>query len=198
MGKCSIGFSSRCSGRMRRSDFWNRILALNVLFGIVDRVLVVYYSSEMEAAVKAVEAKYGWSEQGLPPDVSDAQSLDFILETLSASYGYLLPLVGWLLLSALLYGWITGPWYVRRLHDVGMTGKWFILWALAQILYLGLLMLAPIVPYSFELGCIGVILVQIFLLCCGLIDSQYAANRYGESPKYGRFKKAPVLPPLPQ
>lgn len=183
---------------MRRSDFWNRILALNVLFGIVDRVLVVWYSSEMEAAVKAVEAKYGWSEQGLPPEMSDAQSLDFILETLSASYGYLLPLVGWLLLTAVLYGWITGPWYVRRLHDVGMTGKWFILWALAQILYLGLLMLAPIVPYSTELGGAGVVLVQIFLLCCGLIDSQYAANRYGESPKYGRFKKAPVLPPLPQ
>ena len=67
---------------MRRSDFWNRILALNVLFGIADRALGVYYSSEMETAVKAVEAKYGWSEQGLPPDMSDAQSLDFIQETL--------------------------------------------------------------------------------------------------------------------
>ena len=183
---------------MRRSDFWNRILALNVLFGIADRALGVYYSSEMETAVKAVEAKYGWSEQGLPPDMSDAQSLDFIQETLSASYGYLLPMVGWLLLTAVLYGWITGPWYVRRLHDIGMTGKWFILWVIAQCFYLGLLMISPIIPFSTEVGCAGVIVVQLFLLCCGLMDSQYAANRYGESPKYGRFKKAPVLPPLPR
>lgn len=198
MGKCSIGFSSRCSGRMRRSDFWYRILPLNVLFSITDRILIVYYGTSLEIETKAVEKKYGCSEQGELPEMSDAQTMEYLQEALGAAYGYLLPLVGWLLLTAVLYGWITGPWYVRRLHDIGMTGKWFILWVLAQILYLGLLMLAPIVPYSTELGGAGVVLVQIFLLCCGVIDSQYAANRYGESPKYGRFKKAPVLPPLPQ
>ena len=198
MSGCFLSFSSRCDGRLRRSDFWYRILPLNVLFGIADRVLIVYYGSGMETAVKAVDAKYGCSEQGVMPEMSDSQAMAFFQESLSAAYGHVLPMSGWLLLTAVLYGWITGPWYVRRLHDIDMTGKWFILWVIAECFYLGLLMLSPIIPFVSEVGGAGVIIVQLFLFCCGLMDSQYAANRYGESPKYGRFKKAPVLPPLPK
>ncbi len=198
MGRFSFSFSSRCSGRIRRSDFWYRILPLNVLFGITNRVLIVYYGSGMETATKAVDAKYGCTEQGLPSEMSGTQTIAYFQETLSAAYDYLMPMGGWLLLTAVLYGWITGPWYVRRLHDIDMTGAWFILWVVAECFYLGLLMLSPLIPFASEVGSFGVIVVQLFLCCCGLMDSQYAANRYGESPKYGRFKKAAVLPPLPR
>ena len=185
-------------GRMRRSSYWYRVLPMNLVFNISERIISLYYEERLDEAVKEVEAKYGCTEQGVPAGMTEAQEMEMFGEFLSVSYEYLLPLAGCLLVTTLIYGWIITPWTVRRLHDIGMSGKWFIVWMVAQVFALVMLLLSPIVPFAAIINTLVCVLVGIFFLICALIDSQYQANRYGESPKYGRFKTGMKLPEVPQ
>ena len=180
----------RFEGRMRRSDFWYRMIPMNVLYNIAVRLTDNYYTGEMESGmgklIKEVEA------------AGDNASEQLIGDFLTQVYGYILPLVGWLVLADIIYYFITAPWYVKRFHDVGMSGGWLSLSIIASIVTSLGLLLSPLIPYSYVASYFVAIPVSIFvLICCGLRDSQYAANRYGESPKYGKYKQS-KLPTIPK
>ena len=174
---------------MRRSDFWYRVLPLNVIYYIATRCIDNYYSAQIESNMGSLIKEVETAGE----NVSD----QLIGEYMGQIYSYFLPLVGWLVLADIIYYFITAPWYVKRFHDVGMSGGWLSLCIIASIVTSLGLLLSPVIPYSYVASYFVAIPVSIFvLICCGLRDSQYAANRYGESPKYGRYKlsKLPTIP----
>ena len=78
---------------------------------------------------------------------------------------------------------------MRRLHDIGMSGRWYLVWLVPAVLQVALILVMPILPEVVIYGVNGmIVLAGVFLLVCSLIDSRREANRYGESPKYGWYK----------
>ena len=179
----------RYSGRMQRSSFWVRIFPLNILFNICDRWATAYYTERIEAADKLYLVEQG-GEMVLPEEC--------LGDAVSAIYGELLPYAGLSALILLVYVIIASPLYVRRLHDIGMSGKWYLVWLVPMVLQVALLLVEPFLPEVVIYGVNGLVVVAVvFLFICSLIDSRREANRYGESPKYGRYKRpAAVVPPV--
>ncbi len=180
--------TGRYEGRMTRSAFWNRMIPLNVFFNIVVIGIDNYYANLMEKGLaetlSSVEVAAG--------DISE----EFAISILTQIYGYVLPMVGWLLLAYVIYYFIVSPWIIKRMHDIGMSGGWFSLCVIATLISLGCVLIVPLIPSAHYVGLAIRIIVAIFIIICGLRDSQYAANRYGESPKYGKYKKP--LPEVPK
>lgn len=182
--------TGRYSGRMQRSSFWGRIIPVNILFNICDRLITVYYTERIEAADKLYLVEQG-GELILPEEHLD--------DAISTIYGEILPYAGLSAFILLIYVIVVSPWYVRRLHDIGMSGRWYLVWLVPAVLQVALILVMPILPEVVIYGVNGmIVLAGVFLLVCSLIDSRREANRYGESPKYGRYKHpAVVLPPVP-
>ena len=174
---------------MRRSDFWYRVLPLNVIYNIATRCIDNYYSAQIESNMGSLIKEVETAGE----NVSDQLIGDYMGQI----YSYFLPLVGLILLVDIIYYVITAPWYVKRFHDVGMSGGWLSVSIIATLFYALCLLISPIIPFAMILGLVVNTASAIFIIiCCGLKDSQYAANRYGESPKYGRYKlsKLPTIP----
>lgn len=179
----------RYAGRMQRSAFWARIIPMNILYNLGDRIVGAYYSERIEA----VDKQYAVEQDGelIVPE-------EMLGEAFSAIYAEILPLAAFSALILLAYVIITSPWYVRRLHDIGMSGKWFLVWLAPAVLQIVTILTAPILPEFVPYIATGLVLLAgLFMLICALIDSRYEANRYGESPKYGPYKRKLALPQVP-
>lgn len=167
---------------MRRWDFWKRIIPFNVLFGIVDRCITVYYNSNIEKLEASVSVL---------PEPTEEQAFEYIGQL----YGNLLPMAGLLFLSLLLYVLITSPWQVRRLHDIGMNGSWYLVWLMPTLFHIFYTLVLPFLPEgAWLLPYFLTVPAGIFLFICNIIDSTPGTNRYGESPKYKPFRPLPPVP----
>lgn len=171
---------------MRRWDLWKRLLPANIFFNIIDRVISTYYSNRIEEEGKSMVAA-GMDVEN-PTQEQAYEYMDMV-------YSNLWPMVGLLLLSLLLFVYITSPWQVKRLHDIGMSGKWYLVWLIPSLLAIPFVLISPILPDGATiLPYLITVPAAIFLLICNIIDSQYAANRYGESPKYRLLNPTIQLP----
>lgn len=131
------------NGRARRSEYWWYMLAVQAITWILTLPLSI---NSINVMVEAIQL----ANQGASPDqIAELQQMSPMLNVFQAissliSFALLLPSLG-----------VT----VRRLHDIGKSG-WYYLFCL--------------------IPCVGIILLLVWLAQ----DSDKGANEYGESPKY--------------
>ncbi len=174
----------KCTGRARRSEFWWNVLLLGVIYAMCSTVIIIV------TVIVSVFTGH--------------------IDTDDYSHVYL-----WIILEALvliLLAVLYCPLLVRRLHDVGKSGRWAIAqslfgWTLPLTLsfsYMG-------IKFMLEEGCfpfvrkgiqdywdclaaflfygspscaiIGIVLTIYLCVLC-VRDSQKEENKYGPSPKY--------------
>lgn len=180
----------RYSGRMSRYDFWMRMIPTNVLFGLTIRLIDHYYGVLIEKETTPLIQELETSAEHMQPELVEEKTWNLLMLT----YKHLLPSLGIQTLLMVLFIIISSPWVVKRMHDIGMSGNWYLLWVFAQLGLLSMGLLAPIVPFADVVGMLLYILSGLFILICGIKDSQYMPNCYGESPKYAKFYKLPQIP----
>ncbi len=168
-------------GRAPRIEYWSFVLfstiITSVLMTVMQIAVVALLPEESLAALNSPEIA------GTPEELPASAAVALMI--MGAAY--------FLINLALMIPQITVS--VRRLHDVGRSGKWLLVFPLLVVFAIITATLtgalAPDNSSTALIGC-GILLlvlllifaVSIFLFVLSLLDSQRGPNKYGPSPKY--------------
>jgi len=158
-------------GRARRSEYWWYALSANIVYRTVMLAVVIYYV------------------------IKGAQNTRHHSINMDMGTGDMLLIAAALLLPAVLFFAIQ----VRRLHDIGRSGilafVWFGLWCVSAVGWGRIICLLlngdgeawclsdqVLIVVTYVAGALMMIL-QVILFVCNLINSQPGTNEYGRCPK---------------